>query len=79
MALKAIVPGVSGNIEERELLEEDLCYIGCHGFLKKPWNLKLEGMVAKLMSEKDNQWLKNSHLNYTDDPATNPVYYKASS
>ena len=39
MALKAVVPGVPGNLKEGELLEEDLCRIGCHGFLEKPWNL----------------------------------------
>ena len=36
MALKVVVLGVSGNIEEWELLEEDLCCINCHGFLEKP-------------------------------------------
>ena len=56
MALKAIVPRVPENIEEQQLLEEDLCRIGCHGFLEKPWNFKMEEMVAELMGEKDNRW-----------------------
>ena len=38
-ALKVVVPGVPGNEKERELVQEDLCGIGCHGFLEKPWNV----------------------------------------
>ena len=57
MALKAVVLGVLVNIEERELLEEDLHCISYHGFLEKPWNLKMEGMVVELMGAKDNWWL----------------------
>ena len=58
MVFKVVVPGVSGNTKKQELLEEDLCLIGCHGFLEKPWNLKMEEMVAELMGEKDNWWHK---------------------
>ena len=36
MALKAVVPGILKAVKDRELLEEDLCRIGCHGFLGKP-------------------------------------------
>ena len=39
MALKVVVLGLQGNMEEEELLEEDLHRIGCQGFLEKPWNL----------------------------------------
>ena len=46
MALEAVVRRVPGNVEEWDLLEEDLPPIDCHGFLEKPWNLKMEGMVA---------------------------------
>ena len=59
MALKAVVPRVPRvprKVKERELLEEDLRRIGCHGFSKKPWNFKIERMVVELMGEKDNRW-----------------------
>ena len=56
MALKAVVPGMPKSVKDRELLEEDLRRIGCHGFLGKPWGLQMEDMVAELIGEKDNQW-----------------------
>ena len=36
MALKAVVPGMPKNVRDRDLLEEDLRRIGCHGFVGKP-------------------------------------------
>ena len=36
MELKVVVPGVSKNTKDRELLEEDLCWIRCHGLMEKP-------------------------------------------
>ena len=36
MALKAVVPGIPKTVKDRELLEEDLRRIGCHGILGKP-------------------------------------------
>ena len=36
MALKVVVPGVPKSVRDRELLEEDLRRIGCHGFAGKP-------------------------------------------
>ena len=56
MALKAVVPGMPKSVKDRELLEEDLRRIGCHGFLGKPWGLRMEEMVAELIGEKDNRW-----------------------
>ena len=56
MALKAVVPGMPKSVKDRELLEEDLRRIGCHDFLKKPWGLRMEEMVAELIGEKDNRW-----------------------
>ena len=44
------------SVKDRELLEEDLRRIGCHGFLGKPWGLRMEDMVAELIGEKDNRW-----------------------
>ena len=58
MALKAVVPEVSGNVKERELLEEDLCRIECHGLVEKPWGLRMEEIVVELLSNKDNRWHK---------------------
>ena len=56
MALKAVVPGMPKTVKDRELLEEDLRRIGCHGFLGKPWGLRMEDLVAELLREKDNRW-----------------------
>ena len=39
MALKAVVPGISKSAKDRELLDEDLLGIGCHGLMGKPWRL----------------------------------------
>ena len=56
IVLKAVVPGMPKSVKERELLEEDLLRIGCHGFLGKPWGSRMEEMVAELIGEKDNRW-----------------------
>ena len=36
MALKAVVSGIPKSAKDRELLEEDLWQIGCHGLMGKP-------------------------------------------
>ena len=36
MALKMVVPGVPKNTKDRELLEEDLRRIKCHGLMGRP-------------------------------------------
>ena len=36
MALKAVVLGIPKSAKDRELLEEDLRRIGCHGLKEKP-------------------------------------------
>ena len=56
MALNAVVPGVPSNVKEKELLEEDLRCIGCHGLMGKPWGLRMEEIVAELLNDKDNRW-----------------------
>ena len=56
MALKAVVPGVPKSVKDRELLEEDLWRIGCHGFLDRPLGLRMEDMVVELLGNKDNRW-----------------------
>ena len=56
MALKAMVPGVPKSVRDRELLEEDLRRIGCHGFMDRPWGLRMEDMVVELLGDKDNHW-----------------------
>ena len=56
MALKAVVPGVPKSVRDRELLEEDLRRIGCHGFIGKPWGLRMEDLVVELLGDKDNRW-----------------------
>ena len=56
MALKAVVPGVPKSVSDRELLEENLRRIGCHGFMGRPWGLQMEDMVVELLGDKDNRW-----------------------
>ena len=56
MALKAVVPGIPKSAKDRELLEEDLRRIRCHGLMEKPWGLRMEDLVVELLSEKDNRW-----------------------
>ena len=55
MALKVVVPGVLKSMRDRELLEEDLRRIGCHGFMGRPWGLRMEDMVVELLGDKDNR------------------------
>ena len=56
MALKAVVSGIPKSAKDRELLEEDLRRIGCHGLMGKPWGLRMEDPVVKLLGDKDNRW-----------------------
>ena len=56
MALKAVVSGMHKSVKDRELLEEDLRRIECHRFIRKPWGLRMEDLVAKLLEDKDNRW-----------------------
>ena len=56
MALKTVVPGVSKSVRDQELLEKDLQRIGCHGFMGKPWGLRMEDLVVELLEDKDNRW-----------------------
>ena len=56
MALKAVVPDVPKSVRDRELLDEDLRQIGCHGFMGRPWGLRMEDMVVELLEDKDNRW-----------------------
>ena len=56
MALKAVVPSMPKSVRDRDLLEEDLRRIGCHGFLGKPWGLQMEDLVVELLGDKDNLW-----------------------
>ena len=56
MAFKAVVPGMPKSVKDWELLEEDLRWIGCHGFIGKPWGLRMEDLVAELLGDKDNWW-----------------------
>ena len=61
MALKAVVLGVPKSAKDRELLEEDLRQIRCYRLMGKPWGLRMEGMVAELLGNKDNQWHRTVH------------------
>ena len=56
MSLKAVVPGIPKSVRDQDLLEEDLWRIGCHGFMGKPWGLRMEDMVVELLGDKDNRW-----------------------
>ena len=56
MSLKAVVLGIPKSVRDRDLLEEDLRRIGCHGFMGKPWGLRMEDMVVELLGDKNNRW-----------------------
>ena len=56
MALKAVVLGIPRSVRDRDLLEEDLWRIRCHGFIRKSWGLRMEDMVVELLGDKDNRW-----------------------
>ena len=56
MALKAVVSGIPKSAKDRELLDDDLRRIGCHGLMGKPWGLRMEDLVVELLGEKDNRW-----------------------
>ena len=56
MVLKAVVLGMPKSVKDRELLEEDLRRIGCHGFIEKPRGLRIGDLVAELLGDKDNRW-----------------------
>ena len=56
MALKAVVLGIPKSVKDRELLEEDLQRIGCHGLMGKLRGLRMEEMVVELLGDKDNRW-----------------------
>ena len=56
MALKVVVPGMPKSVKDRNLLEEDLRQIRCHGFIGKPSGLRMEDLVAELLGDKDNRW-----------------------
>ena len=56
ISLKALVPVVPKTPTARRELEEDLERIGCAGLLNKPWNIKDEGMVRKLLEGAPNQF-----------------------
>ena len=48
MALKAVVPSIPKNARDRELLEGDLRWIGCHGFMGKPWGATDGGYGSRI-------------------------------
>ena len=56
ISLKALVPVVPKTPTVRQKLEEDLERIGCAGLLNKPWNIKDEGLVRKLVQGAPNQF-----------------------
>ena len=56
MSFKVVVPSIPKSMRDQDLLEEDLRRIGCHGFMGKPWGLRMEDMVVELLGDKDNRW-----------------------
>ena len=55
IALKAVVPNIPREAKERAMLEEDLCRMGCHSLMERPWCLKCKKIVAELLASQDNQ------------------------
>ena len=54
--IQAVIPAIPRVPKDWIELEEDLKRIGCHGLLKKPWNLKDKGMVQELIVGVPNQY-----------------------
>ena len=54
--VKVVVSGILKSARDWELLEEDLQWIGCRGFMGKPWGLRMEDLVVELLGEKNNHW-----------------------
>ena len=50
VALKAVIPVILKGTKERAMMEEDLCRIGCHGLMERPWCLKYKKIVAELLT-----------------------------
>ena len=54
LTLWSVVPTIPKEPGERAYLEEDLTRIGCIGLMSKPWSVKDEKMVRKLVTGAPN-------------------------
>jgi len=43
-----VIPSLPRSKKEKAQLEDNLREIGCHGFIKLPWNLRDESIVWEL-------------------------------
>ena len=53
LALKAVVPVVPKGAKEQAMLEEDLCRMGYHGLMERPWCLKYKKIVTEILASQD--------------------------
>ena len=56
--LKAVVPFIPSRVEKKAMLKEDLHQMGCHGLMEWPWCLKYKEIMAELLQEQDNRWVR---------------------
>jgi len=56
VTIRLVIPSIMRSKKEKTQLEEDLREIGCHGFMKLPWNLRDKGMVRELMGEQSSEF-----------------------
>ena len=49
VSLKLVVPIVSKNEQEKQMLVEDLTQMGCEGLLMEPWALKSKTMAQEFL------------------------------
>ena len=56
VALKMVVLVIPKGAEEKAMLEEDLKWMGCHGFMLRSWSIKYEKIVLELQQKRGNQW-----------------------
>ena len=54
--LRNVVPAISKCKSEMRELTKDLTRMGWKGLLAKPWNLRNEAVLRKILVERRNQW-----------------------
>ena len=56
IALRNVVPVISGSEKDRKELDTDLKRMGCLGLKKRPWAFRDEVMVRELLAGRSNEW-----------------------
>ena len=53
-SLKVVVPMLPSGAKKQAMLEEDLCQMGCHRLMERPWCLKYNRIIAEWLVAQDN-------------------------